>query len=62
MGDPVCWLNRVCPSCGAFNEDVSKPCWRCGTEPDPEVVGTDQPQTDQSEASGPACDAQRGEQ
>jgi ribosomal protein S27AE len=30
MGDPVCWLNKVCPECGAFNEDPGQPCWRCG--------------------------------
>ncbi|RSD11805.1 hypothetical protein [Amycolatopsis eburnea] len=21
-GDPVCWLNRVCPECGQFIEDA----------------------------------------
>ena len=36
MGDPVCWLNKVCPECGAFNEDPTEPCWRCGhKEADP---------------------------
>jgi len=27
-GDPVCWLDRVCPDCGALTEAES--CWRCG--------------------------------
>jgi hypothetical protein len=31
-GDPVCWLDRVCPECGAFRERPSTPdCARCGT-------------------------------
>ncbi|WP_199439762.1 hypothetical protein [Umezawaea beigongshangensis] len=30
-GDPVCWLSRVCPECGAFVEAVPPaPCPRCG--------------------------------
>lgn len=31
-GDPVCWLHRVCPECGAF-ADTAPPtvCHRCGT-------------------------------
>ena len=30
-GDPVCWLDRVCPACGAFAEgEPAGPCWRCG--------------------------------
>lgn len=30
-GDPVCWLNRVCDTCGAFREDTAAPfCARCG--------------------------------
>ncbi len=31
-GDPVCWLHRVCPECGAFS-DTAPPtvCHRCGT-------------------------------
>ncbi|WP_437582392.1 hypothetical protein ACSAGD_09015 [Paramicrobacterium sp. CJ85] len=29
-GDPVCWLDRVCDECGAFIEDGSDTCWRCG--------------------------------
>ena len=31
VGDPVCWLDHVCPECGAFNDDPGSPCWRCGT-------------------------------
>ena len=27
-GDAACWLDRVCPDCGAFVEGAS--CWRCG--------------------------------
>jgi hypothetical protein len=36
-GDPVCWLNRVCPECGALrDEEPPVPCPRCGsTEPPP---------------------------
>jgi len=31
-GDAVCWLDRVCPECGALNEGSPlDPCWRCGT-------------------------------
>jgi ribosomal protein S27AE len=29
-GDPVCWLDRVCPECGAFRDEPSAPCPRCG--------------------------------
>ncbi|MBP2364314.1 hypothetical protein [Pseudonocardia parietis] len=34
-GDPVCWLDRLCPDCGAMpspEEDGGPPrtCWRCG--------------------------------
>ncbi len=29
-GDPVCWLERVCPECGAFAEAEAEECWRCG--------------------------------
>ncbi|MGV9745255.1 hypothetical protein ACWDTG_10090 [Rhodococcus zopfii] len=29
-GDPVCWLDRVCPECGLFLEDADEPCPRCG--------------------------------
>ncbi|WP_019877910.1 hypothetical protein [Sporichthya polymorpha] len=40
-GDPVCWLNRVCPECGALRDvdgdgEPVTPCHRCGsTEPPP---------------------------
>lgn len=31
MGDPVCWLGRLCPECGAMpTEDSPDHCWRCG--------------------------------
>jgi hypothetical protein len=30
-GDPVCWLDRVCPQCGAFRESPAPRCVRCGT-------------------------------
>ncbi|MGO1182877.1 MAG: hypothetical protein ACTHZ5_02285 [Micrococcaceae bacterium] len=36
MGDPVCWLSRVCPECGAMLDDGAvqnqshRTCWRCG--------------------------------
>lgn len=35
IGDPVCWLDRLCPDCGAMpspEEDGGPPrtCWRCG--------------------------------
>lgn len=35
-GEPVCWIGRLCPECGAMPEgageqDPSVPCWRCGT-------------------------------
>jgi hypothetical protein len=30
-GDPVCWLDRVCPQCGAFRETADPRCVRCGT-------------------------------
>lgn len=34
-GDPVCWLHRLCPECGAMpsEDDPDGPCWRCGTPP-----------------------------
>ncbi len=32
-GDPVCWLERVCPDCGALVEaELPVACWRCGAE------------------------------
>ena len=31
VGDPVCWLNKVCPGCGLFIGDVPPTtCPRCG--------------------------------
>lgn len=29
-GESACWLNRVCPDCGALNESPDEVCWRCG--------------------------------
>ncbi|WP_431772390.1 hypothetical protein [Streptomyces cucumeris] len=30
-GDPACWLDRVCPACGAFQDTVPHDrCARCG--------------------------------
>lgn len=40
VGDPVCWLDRLCPECGAMptaDAAAEGRCWRCGTptaEPD----------------------------
>jgi predicted Zn-ribbon and HTH transcriptional regulator len=35
-GDPVCWLNRVCPECGRFATDedleAAPRCPECGAE------------------------------
>lgn len=32
-GDPVCWLEHVCPECGALVEaELPAVCWRCGAE------------------------------
>jgi len=32
-GDPVCWLDKVCPSCGLFTgERPSATCPRCGAD------------------------------
>jgi hypothetical protein len=37
-GDEACWLDRVCPDCGAFRtEDPPAPCARCGA-PAPEPL------------------------
>lgn len=34
MGDPVCWLDQTCPSCGAILDDrTARPCPRCEREP-----------------------------
>ncbi|MHA6783740.1 hypothetical protein ACVGOW_22545 [Pseudonocardia saturnea] len=39
-GDPVCWLHRLCPECGAMpsDDDASAACWRCGAEPEPDTT------------------------
>jgi hypothetical protein len=33
-GDPVCWLDRVCPECGRFaaEESEDRRCAECGAE------------------------------
>jgi ribosomal protein S27AE len=32
-GDPVCWLNRVCPECGRFAEgEYLDACPECGAD------------------------------
>jgi hypothetical protein len=31
VGEPVCWLNRVCEICGAIVDTSLESCWRCGT-------------------------------
>jgi hypothetical protein len=32
-GDPVCWLHRVCPTCGRLaDEDPPTRCAGCGAE------------------------------
>jgi rubrerythrin len=33
-GEPVCWLDRVCPDCGLLVEDAVRPphCPRCGAD------------------------------
>ena len=29
-GDPVCWLEQVCPDCGALvSAELPARCWRC---------------------------------
>jgi ribosomal protein S27AE len=34
-GDPVCWLHRLCPECGAVpSEEDDGACWRCGNAAD----------------------------
>jgi hypothetical protein len=34
-GDPVCWLDRLCPECGAMpsDDEPGTACWRCGAAP-----------------------------
>lgn len=30
-GDAACWLERVCPECGAIDDGpTAAACWRCG--------------------------------
>lgn len=34
MGDPACWLDRICPECAAVLEDGDPDrCPRCGWAP-----------------------------
>lgn len=34
-GDPVCWIDRVCPECGRFQDDRDAPaCQDCGAPRD----------------------------
>ncbi|TQF65757.1 hypothetical protein FK531_20195 [Rhodococcus spelaei] len=46
-GDPACWLDRVCPDCGAFLPDGPESgCPRCARLPQatpPEHARTDTP-------------------
>ena len=42
VGEAVCWLDLLCPECGAMPEDPGsqdpdRPCWRCGAVPGPEA-------------------------
>jgi rubrerythrin len=38
-GDPVCWLDKVCPSCGLFTGDrPAATCPRCGEDLSPGVT------------------------
>jgi hypothetical protein len=33
IGDRVCWLESVCPDCGALVEaELPAACWRCGSQ------------------------------
>ncbi len=35
-GDPACWLNRVCDTCGRFVEDrLAETCPACGAAREP---------------------------
>jgi hypothetical protein len=32
VGDAACWIENVCPDCGALVEaELPAKCWRCGT-------------------------------
>jgi uncharacterized paraquat-inducible protein A len=36
VGDPVCWLDRLCSECRAVpTEDQPAVCWRCGAALEP---------------------------
>lgn len=37
MGDPACWLDQLCPDCGAMldapeSNALTVACWRCGAK------------------------------
>lgn len=37
MGDPVCWLDQLCPDCAAMLDApdagaLTVTCWRCGAQ------------------------------
>lgn len=35
VGDPACWLHRLCPECGAVPAGRGeRVCWRCGEPAD----------------------------
>jgi rubrerythrin len=41
MGDPACWLNQVCPSCGRMieREPVDARCPYCDEELPEDIAG-----------------------
>jgi predicted amidophosphoribosyltransferase len=42
VGDPVCWLDGLCPECRAMpTGEAPAVCWRCGTPLDPRPAGGD---------------------
>jgi len=45
-GDPACWLDRVCPECGAFRPDGTEDgCPRCAGDAEPHIPATRLPST-----------------
>jgi hypothetical protein len=38
-GERVCWLDRLCDSCGAFVEGTET-CWHCGAQPKAQELPT----------------------
>ena len=53
MGDPVCWLDQVCDTCGLLDEPVEGRCRRCGgvLAPDGPKGGT--AERDEQDPTGP---------